>query len=188
MGYIMDRHKIQPNVSINIDPNFNPFICLRKTTKEARLRNVQYKILHNIYPTMHHLFKWKIKESENCSQCGVPETTTHAIFDCRSAQSTIKNLEMIIMEVMQINIHLTLSDILLGLNHETFGNKGIHIINVIIIQLKRQLILQREEKNEISTNEIRSLLENQHKMEKYIAIGSSHLRVKTSVFPFNKTS
>ena len=50
----------------NLHENENPFIICDKMTKNVPLRNVQYKILHNAYPTMKHLFHWRIKNSPNC--------------------------------------------------------------------------------------------------------------------------
>ena len=40
-----------------------------KCTQETRLRVLQWKILHNIYPTYMLLSKMKVKENSKCSYC-----------------------------------------------------------------------------------------------------------------------
>ena len=52
------------------------------TTKEVRLRVLQWKILHNIYATNIHLSKMKIKETETCDWCDNIDHSDHAFFDC----------------------------------------------------------------------------------------------------------
>ncbi len=69
-------------------------------TKNVPLRGVQFKILHNAYPTMKHLFHWRIKASPNCTSCNVPENTIHAIWDCNIARQTIGNLQSILNTVL----------------------------------------------------------------------------------------
>ncbi len=70
----------------------NPFVTIRKI-KDVKIRNLQFKMLHNIYPTMAHLKKWKIKDSENCDRCQIKETLSHAVFNCPIAQTATKHLE-----------------------------------------------------------------------------------------------
>ena len=43
-----------------------------KTTKETRPRVVQWKLLHNIYPTNNLLNKTNVRESDKCTFC--PDT------------------------------------------------------------------------------------------------------------------
>jgi len=165
--YIERRHHVD-----ELTTHLNPFIELRQDTKEEKLRNVQYKILHNIYPTMYHLYKWKIKETANCSICNVTETTLHAIYECPVARQTYKYLESLLSEQAHIQVKLNWKDVLLGIQTNT-PNKG--AINSILIILKRNLILQREEKRIITMEEIEHIIKEQMKKEKYIATKSNTL-------------
>ena len=90
------------NTKFNIidTPNdINPFIICKKMTQDIKLRNVQFKILHNIYPTMKHLHTWKIKESPNCTNCQCPETIEHAIWECNIASETVHNLSSVYTQI-----------------------------------------------------------------------------------------
>jgi hypothetical protein len=51
----------------------NPFITEKNDTRYIAA-NIQYKILHNIYPKIKHLHTWKIKKTPNCAHCLTPET------------------------------------------------------------------------------------------------------------------
>jgi hypothetical protein len=166
--YIKNKHKL------TVAPNRtdNPFITLRNSTKEEKLRNVQYKILHNIYPTMSHLHKWKLKESPNCHHCNVKETTSHAIYHCPIAKSLLENFEEILKDRYDIIVKLSEIDMIFGVSrsdYPTINIKLINQINTLLIIFKRKLILQRETKTHISINEINSIIENQKEIENYIS-------------------
>ena len=47
----------------------NTWLLSYKCTQETRLRVLQWKILHNIYPTNILLSKMKVKENDKCSYC-----------------------------------------------------------------------------------------------------------------------
>lgn len=160
-SYLEKRHHME-----ELTTTTNPFQDLLHMSKETKLRDVQYKILHNIYPTMYHLFKWKIKETSNCSSCGDTETTLHAIYECPIANRTYNNLKRVLREHMQLNLTLTLKDVLLGMQTHI---KNKNAINCILLLLKRRLILQREDKREIGELEIIGLIKEQIKKELFIA-------------------
>jgi len=148
----------------HIQESENPFTTCFKMTKNVPLRNVQYKILHNAYPTMKHLFHWKIKPSPNCGFCNVPETTIHAIWECSIATQTIQNLQRTLNTILsnQRQSNITKDKFL-------YGIKSQPAISMIFTQLNRSLILQREEKNMKTEEKIRELIMKEYNVEKYIA-------------------
>ncbi len=169
--YVNKRHKLDINLN-NIESS-NPFCNLRKTTSDAKLRNIQYKILHNIYPTMKHLHTWKIKETPNCTHCNIVETTKHAIYDCPIAIDCWSKLntllsdrinDLTLLEIIEGTVsHINLN--LLELNrYEKYG------LDTILILLKQKLILQREEKVFLNSIEIINIIKNWIKIEKYTAV------------------
>ena len=131
-------------------------------TSNVALRNVQYKILHNTYPTMKHLFLWRIKESPNCTACQTPETTIHAVWDCNIAQTAINNL-LPIYRTAKRNQNLIISkeDFVYGLR-----NDG--ATSTIFTLLKKKLILQRERKQVVTPEEIILMIKEEMAIEKYI--------------------
>jgi len=159
----------------------NPFLTIRNIHKDVKIRNLNYKMLHNIYPTMHHLFKWKIKETENCSICNCKETLKHATYDCRIATETISSLCSVVKNRYRINSNVTLNyeNILFGVsstrNTLYLRAKEKVAIDVVITLIKQRLILQRENKVEISIDDVNSIFEERKNIERYIAVKNRSL-------------
>ena len=76
--YIVNMWDRKFNVELDSEHWTIPII----TTKEVRLRVLQWKILHNIYTTNIHLSKMKIKETETSDWCDNIDHSDHAFFDC----------------------------------------------------------------------------------------------------------
>ena len=61
-------------------------------TKETRLRVLQWKILHNIYPTNILLYKMKVRDDRMCSYCNdAVDCIEHFFFDCNDAVDCIEH-------------------------------------------------------------------------------------------------
>jgi hypothetical protein len=153
------------NNKFNIHNNedmINPFITCRTMTQDVKLRNVQYKILHNIYPTMKHLYTWKIKNSPNCTACQIPETISHAVWECDIAQQSINNI---------IELYRTINNKPLVLDKKSviYGIQNKAALNTILTLVKRALILQREDKRTLTCEDITHLIKQQCNIEHYMA-------------------
>jgi len=92
--YVIKRHKVPLVDQHSYLNRKNQFVEVNR--KDMKLRNIQYKILHNIYPTMKHLHTWKIKDTPKCCLCGVEETLKHAIFDCQIATNCWNKLKLML--------------------------------------------------------------------------------------------
>jgi len=145
------------------NPRVNPFIINLKTSKEAKLRNVQFKILHNIYPTRKHLHKWRLSDTPNCAYCNEEETLRHAIYDCQIAKETLRNFVAQIRTRTNQELQLDYADVLLGIQSAGPLNMP---LNCIMIQIKRSLILQREHKRIITQEEIERVIKQQISVER----------------------
>lgn len=150
----------------------NPFLYIKNITKEESLKNVQYKMLHNIYPTAVHLHKWKLSNSPNCSSCNSPETLIHAIFTCDIAKQTIINFKNVIYVHCGIRLDIGESDMLTGIRTSSTINNA---LNCILIIIKRRLVLQRQDKSILSETEIEKLIKMQINKEKYIAVKNNQI-------------
>ena len=63
------------------------YLLTRQCTNSTRLIEFQFKLLHRRIPTNSFLQKIGLKESGNCSFCGVElETLTHLFWDCDETQ------------------------------------------------------------------------------------------------------
>ncbi|WP_419627006.1 hypothetical protein, partial [Thiolapillus sp.] len=91
-------------------------------TKETRLRVLQWKLLHNIYPTNILLCKMKVRDDQMCSYCyDVVDYIEHFFFDCPPIQKFWKYIEQYILITFDIGIHLTIVDVLFGIKQYDYG-------------------------------------------------------------------
>jgi hypothetical protein len=172
--YLNNRHNIDMNSN-----DRNPFITINKVTKEVKLTDLNYKLLHNIYPTMYHLHKWGIKEDNKCIQCKVPDNLIHSIYECNIAKATWDNFKETTNELLNYEIgNLTYKNVLLGIsNNSNYNYQDItYGIDTIMLLIKRKLILQREEKRIISTEEIRKIIFDQITLEKRFKLKKTDLK------------
>ena len=84
-------------------------------TTEPYLQSYQYKILHRILNCNDRLFKWKIKASPECDSCGMTDTIEHRLFDCVEANKIWKCIQQWIKNVLEVNINLTICEIIFGI-------------------------------------------------------------------------
>ncbi len=152
-----------------LSEEINPFIINNQMTSNKSLKSVQYKILHNAYPTMRHLFFWRIKPNPNCAHCNVPETTEHAIWHCYIAQEAITTLRDLLSRSQYVLQTISKEDFL-------YGIPNAHALNVIFTLIKRALILQRENKILLTEVFIKQLIKNEFNVEKYIATKNGKIR------------
>jgi len=179
--YLGNRHQGADVNQIQI----NPFMSL-KNVKDVKVRNLQYKMLHNIYPTMAHLKKWKIKDNENCGSCDVKETLIHAIYDCAVARVAINHLENEIRNrylLDRVNLTLTSADMIFGISStksiDILKKEQLRAIDIVIIELKQKLILQRENKHELTREDVKNLFVERYRLGCYTSKkGKEYCRFK----------
>jgi len=176
-GYDINTHLLYKHPSVQIANIIgNPFVTIKKMQKDVKIRNLQFKMLHNIYPTMLHLNKWKIKPTDVCTLCQIREDLRHAIFDCPIATRSIALLNNLIREKYRIDnqIHITYENILFGLTSSVsdliINKHQKSAIDACIIKLKQKLILQRENKFDLTIENIKDIFVERERIEKYISV------------------
>ena len=114
----------------------NVWLMAFETVTETKLLELQYKILHNIYPTAVLLTKMKIKYSDLCNSCGEIETLEHFFVKCNTAKVLWTEAEKIVSISLGKTFTFTERLILFGiLSHEEEFNlnqrKFINKVNLI---------------------------------------------------------
>ena len=106
------------------------------STKESRLRLLHFKILHNIYPTNILLSKMKVKPSNLCEACQVPDYIEHFFYECSLIQHFWQQVNIFIRTKVNVNFNLDKKNILIGLAYNDFPNikrATLNLINSIIL-------------------------------------------------------
>ena len=164
-NFLNNKHKL----NITTNSHSNPFAIIKTITKDVRLQNIQYKLLHNIYPTMNHLYKWKIKDNPLCKTCNKTDDLYHTIFECPFAKQTLDNFSNILKERLALSINITYEDLLLSytanLQNKIINKNQKIIIDKMLIIIKRALILQRDDKRIINKQEMDDLIMYQYQIE-----------------------
>jgi hypothetical protein len=107
-----------------------PWLC----AKESRLRILQWKIIHHIFPTNIVLKRIGVTETDRCTYC--PHETDyleHFFFSCIKAQIVWSKVEEIIMSVIEREIQLTVCDVLFGYNEPAVNADTLKINHIILV-------------------------------------------------------
>ena len=115
-----------------------------KDTKEIKLQELQWKIVHNIFPTNIILNRMHIKETENCDFCGEKEFTEHLFFNCKRVEWFWKEISTLLSLKLKKKIRLTEYSVLLGIelddNSDNLTQTQRRYINEIIMIGKLAII------------------------------------------------
>ena len=111
------------------------------STKEIRLRELQWKILHNLYPTNILLNKMKVVDDNKCSLCrDEVDFLEHFFFLCPPVKQFWIKIEKYLAVVFKTQVNLQVSHVLFGI--QTLGEltkDKIHMINHVILIAKMSI-------------------------------------------------
>ena len=105
---------------------------------EARLQTLQWKILHNIYPTSILLHKIGVRENSSCNMCnmGLVDSIEHFFAICGSVRPLWNNIKQFCYRKYIVEIDFTEENILFGLCNQRVPDKIQKCINHIILVAK----------------------------------------------------
>ena len=109
-----------------------------KTTKETRLRVLQWKILHNIYPTNIPLNNIDVGESGKCTFCpDIIDNIEHFFCECPIVVNFWKSIEQkVYTKTGGLRVELLVQTILFGLQSSTLARFKVDYINHFILVAK----------------------------------------------------
>ena len=111
-----------------------PFI----TTQEARLRDLQYKILHRIVAVNETLFRMKLSQTDMCSFCGDEvESIEHLFVDCEFSEQLWDQVNVMLSNRTGKEINLSKLEKLFGIIRENDA------INHIIMLVKKHIYYKK---------------------------------------------
>ena len=140
------------------------YVIPLQCTREVRLREFQYKLIHRIIGVKDHLFKMRIVNENSCSFCKKnAETIEHLFVECDYSQDFWKQFTTYLKEKIQKQIILTKLDILFGVS------KGDSMINHMIILGKKHMFYRKRNNLLPSLDDFVSYLKNVIRLEKEIA-------------------
>ena len=112
------------------------FALLYNCTRETRLRTLQWKILHNIYPTNILLYKMGKTNSSDCNYCGVRDFIEHFFCDC----IIVRRLWLVLEEKIELILghHFVLTEVfkLFGVTSNDVPVGLVNKINHLLLLVK----------------------------------------------------
>ena len=135
-----------------------------KTTKETRLLVLQWKILHNIYPTNIMLSKMKVRENDKCTYC--PETVDyieHFFCECPVIINFWKFVELKVYNETGLRVKLSVHTVLFGLQNSTLDSLKVVYINYVILVAKMCISIYKKTEK---VNNLYVLLEKELELRK----------------------
>ena len=94
------------------------FIVAFKATRESRLRALQYKLFHNIYPSNVLLHKMKIKNTIICDFCNEVDFIEHMFVTCARLNFFWDNIKSIVELILDQEFRMDSTTALFGLLKE----------------------------------------------------------------------
>ena len=121
-------------------------------TKEVRLKELQWKILHNIYPTNIILHKMQLVDDNKCNVCkNEVDYLEHFFFECPPVLSFWVKIMDYIYSLTLVKITLGIREIMFGLKQSenlTHDNKTLNTINHIVLIGKMCVSIKKKTKSE----------------------------------------
>ena len=106
----------------------------RKATKEVRLLELQWKIMHAIYPTNIILKKMKKVETSKCSHCpNEIDTLEHFFFDCTSVALFWKHVKTLLTLNLGKPVKCTINMLLFGCHDDALTLKENNYVNHVLL-------------------------------------------------------
>ena len=112
------------------------FQAFFKCTKSTKLRDFQFRLLHNIVITNCQLFKWKKRDDDLCTFCKKDnESIIHLLLRCEVSKAIWTYVEHKLYLLSKTHIEFTESEKLLGIENNSYAD----MYNTIFIVIKQYL-------------------------------------------------
>ena len=111
----------------------NHWNVVRLCTSETRLRLLHWKIISNIYPTNILLSKMGIKLTNRCDFCSEIDFVEHFFWSCPKVRPVWKAATDLIYKKLEVQVSLTMSDVLFGYQINNKNSRHRLINHIIII-------------------------------------------------------
>lgn len=136
-----DKQKVSSGASFwkrkfpSLEINKKIYMRIFKATKETRLRVLQWKIIHNIYPTNILLNKIGIRNSSNCS-CGEKDYIEHFFCTCVRIRPIWNSVKEKIFTEFGLNLEVTMEHKMFGVSEADVPQYTVKEINHLLIIAK----------------------------------------------------
>lgn len=166
------RQKWQNRLAVVIDEKefSNLFKAITKVTINTKLRDFQYRFLHNNIVTNFHLKIWKIRQDDMCTFCNsVREYTVHLFVECRYSKQIWNEIKDYIAQNIDTEtlnlLEWSVKTICFNLVHP----KPASVVNMLVLITKQFIYRNRCASQLPNSNALIAEIEQIYKIEYNIA-------------------
>ena len=151
-------------------------LSIFKLTNVTKYRSFQYRLMQRGIVTNVHLKKWKIKECEMCSFCGLEkETLCHLFANCREVVDMWGSfIEYVKQKFNVTELVMTEKNILLN---QVVQQTKYHVVNFLCLVVKQYIYSQRCFNEKLNWQHAKAAINRIENIEKYIAIKNNKVEV-----------
>ena len=90
---LFEKWQTKIGTTLSYDEFTNLFVNIKKITNYVKLMSFQYRFLHRAIVLNDKLKIWKLREDDNCTNCGKErETLEHFFYHCKTAKLVLKTV------------------------------------------------------------------------------------------------
>ena len=142
------------------------YSVIYRTTIDAKMREFQFKLIHNILPVNHKLYRWKLIASDRCSLCHLyPETVEHLFMSCLHSVNLYFDLVQWLAASGVTLPKPRTKEVIFGIPIHSVENT---LVNLILL-IYKIVIFQTKDKEEPSITLIKTRLKMIEEIENRIA-------------------
>ena len=86
---------------LNFDYDSTNIIRFRMNCKNAKLRNIYFRLIHKDFFTYVRMKKFKMTQTDKCPRCGITESISHLLWECTHANNIWREYNKFLMKTSQ---------------------------------------------------------------------------------------
>lgn len=129
-----------------LDINIEPYFTVAKgATSETKLKNLHFRIIHNIYPSNLLLHRMKIKSSPLCDLCAEIDHIVHMFYSCPHLKPFWILIESYLDKIVKEKVCIKPEYALLGILKDDIGcsRKSLDEANHLLLISRLSIIKYR---------------------------------------------
>lgn len=153
------------SLSLNEDDWSNIYKSLKNGCKENKLREFHFKFIHRIIVTKRELFKFGIKNDEECLYCGQNDSIDHTFIECTFTRTFINIVIQWFNSINACWMSPTTEEILFGVFSNSQDKKITRKFNYTILFMRHYLYTNKLNEKSISLKEFVPKVEYKYRLE-----------------------
>ena len=138
---------------------------MKKVCKENKLKEFHFKFLHRIIVTKRELFKFGIKDNDECLYCGQNDSIDHTFIECSFTKTFVRNVLQWFNATDACQINPTTEKMLFGVTSNLYDKRVTRKFHYTALFMRYYLHSSKLNDKSISLQEFAAKLQNKYRLE-----------------------